>query len=266
MAIYAVGDVQGCYDALMRLMEAVAFNPDTDQVWLAGDLVNRGPKSLPVLRWAKSMGEAAVAVLGNHDLHLLAVAAGLRADKRGQLRPILDAPDAGELLDWLIARPLLHRADRWVMVHGGLPPQWGWRDCFQHAEAASRWLREKGYSGAYLEDPKGIDLEPEGPPRLTGPRYALRALTHLRTCTATGRLGGHKGPPDETPAGYAPWYTYDQARDDRYGVIFGHWAAHGLWITDRFMALDTGCVWGRALTAVRLDDLAVTQVECPDCR
>ncbi|MFN3202611.1 MAG: symmetrical bis(5'-nucleosyl)-tetraphosphatase [Bradymonadia bacterium] len=258
MAIYAVGDVQGCFDALMRLVSAIGFDPAADQLWLAGDLVNRGPDSLSTLRWARDQGDAVVAVLGNHDLHLLAAAAGLRGP--GGLAPILDAPDRDQLLEWVLHRPVMHRAGRWIMVHAGLLPQWSWAEAERRARRAEVWLRSVGFAGGALEDTTESTLEDDVSPDT--PAHDLRVMTHIRTCTPEGRLGSHKGPPEQTPAGYAPWYAHPTTRDDTLGVVFGHWAAHGLWVSGGHVTLDTGCVWGGSLTAVRLEDLAVTQVKC----
>jgi bis(5'-nucleosyl)-tetraphosphatase (symmetrical) len=259
MAIYAVGDVQGCCDELERLLEAVAFAPQRDRLWFVGDLVNRGPRSLDVLRLVSGLGEAAVVVLGNHDLHLLAIARGaahLRPADR-MLQQVLDAPDREQLLDWLQARPVLHHdaALGVTMIHAGLPPQWDIalaRRCAAELEAALRGNHSgRLFTSMYGNRPDLWSDDLEGDDRL---RFVTNALTRLRVCDASGRLLlKHKGPPDRMPPGALPWFRAPARRWAGARVVCGHWSALGYLEEGGVLALDTGCVWGGTLTARRLD-------------
>jgi bis(5'-nucleosyl)-tetraphosphatase (symmetrical) len=262
MATYAVGDVQGCFDTLSALLERVDFRPGRDRVWLVGDLVNRGPRSLDVLRWAMEQGAAVVAVLGNHDLHLLARAAGVgKAGKRDTLDAVLAAPDRERLLAWLRSRPLLHREGAFAMVHAGLHPSWS----FPQAEALAAEV------AAMLQGDAAAALLSRGPAPptwrddlagLPRARAALAVFARARTMTADGALcDDHAGPPAAAPPGCAPWFERRRAAPDDPCVLFGHWSALGLLVRADCVALDTGCVWGRQLTAFRLDDRRVFQVD-----
>ena len=259
MAIYAVGDVQGCCDELERLLEAVAFAPQRDRLWFVGDLVNRGPRSLDVLRLVRGLGEAAVVVLGNHDLHLLAIARGaahLRPADR-MLQPVLEAPDREQLLDWLQARPVLHHdaALGVTMLHAGLPPQWDVglaRRCAAELEAALRGNHSgRLFASMYGNRPDLWSDDLEGDDRL---RFITNALTRLRVCDADGRLLlKHKGPPEKMPPGAVPWFRAPARRWAGARIVCGHWSALGYLDEGGVLALDTGCVWGGTLTARRLD-------------
>jgi bis(5'-nucleosyl)-tetraphosphatase (symmetrical) len=237
--------VQGCALTLERLLGRVAFDPARDRLWFVGDLVNRGPRSLDVLRRVRALGDRAVVVLGNHDLHLLARAAGVAGRKsRETLAEVLAAPDRDALLAWLRTRPLLHREDGFVLVHAGLRPEWTVDEAGQRARAVEAGLRGErfaevvaGRAGALSDD--------------------LAVFVRLRTILADGRLGDFHGPPAEAPAGATPWFAVRGRRHRDATVVFGHWAALGLHLADGVIGLDTGCAWGRALTAVRLDDRAV---------
>lgn len=262
MATYAIGDIQGCHASLRGLLDRLPFDPDRDRLWLAGDLVNRGPASLEVLRWASGLGDRVVAVLGNHDLHLLGVAAGLRSSRpRDTLAPVLAAPDADELLTWLRHRPLLHREGRFVLVHAGLHPAWTADDAQALAAEIEAGLRGPRWRAAlaelFVEDP------PPWSPHLTGAaRRAAAAslLTTLRTCTADGTPDrSFHGPPDRMPPGRLAWFDVPARRAADVTVVCGHWAALGLLMRPDIIALDTGCVWGGALTAIRLEDGALFQ-------
>ena len=211
MAIYAVGDLQGCHDALLRLLEQVGFEPDRDRLWLAGDLVNRGPQSLQTLRFVRGLGDAAVSVLGNHDLHLLAVAAGGKASRLDTLDEILAAPDRDELLAWLSRRPLLHESGdgRWAMLHAGLPPQWSMeqaRNCAREAEAVLAGNHSKAFfEQMYGNQPDRWDDGLRGMDRL---RLVINCYTRLRFCEPDGRLLlKEKGAPGSQPAGALPWFA-----------------------------------------------------------
>ena len=272
MAVYAVGDVQGELDALRRLLARLGFDPTRDRLWLTGDLVNRGPDSLGVLRAVRDLGEAAVTVLGNHDLHLLAVAAGAAPARAGDtFADVLDAPDAAELLEWLRARPLLHRdaALGWTLVHAGLAPQWDVAEAAARArevEAALRGPRWRELlAGMYGDGPARWDPALAGTERL---RFIVNCLTRLRYCAPDGTLGlRHKGPPGTQPAPYLPWYEVPGRRSAGERIVFGHWStlgglAGGTGRADA-VCLDAGCVWGGRLLALRLDAPAADPVAVP---
>lgn len=259
MATYAIGDVQGCCDELEALLLALAFDPSRDRLWFVGDLVNRGPRSLDVLRLVQRLGDAAVTVLGNHDLHLLAIARGaahLRpADQT--LVPVLEAPDRDALLDWLQARPVLHHdpALGVTMVHAGLPPQWDIalaRRCAAELETALRSEHSgRLFADMYGNHPDLWDEALEGTDRL---RFITNAFTRLRVCDKAGRLLlKHKGPPAKMPASAIPWFQVPGRRSAGARIVCGHWSALGYHDGDGVLALDTGCVWGGRLTAQRLD-------------
>jgi bis(5'-nucleosyl)-tetraphosphatase (symmetrical) len=259
MATYAVGDVQGCAGELETLLERLDFSPGRDRLWFVGDLVNRGPRSLDVLRLVARLGDTAVVVLGNHDLHLLAAARG-RAGLRPQdesLRPILAAPDREPLLDWLQTRPLLHH-DAMLgvsMLHAGLPPQWDLETARRCAVELEQALRGD-HSGTLFENMYGNepDLwsdELEGPERL---RFITNALTRLRACAADGRmLLKFKGTLAQLPAGAVPWFRAAGRRSAGARIVCGHWSALGYLDEAGVLCIDTGCVWGGTLTAQQLD-------------
>lgn len=258
MALYAIGDLQGCHKEFLALLARLRFDPVRDRIWLTGDLVNRGPDSLAVLRTVRSFGGSAVVVLGNHDLHLLAMAWAPETVRRHdpELQAVLEAPDAGELLAWLAARPLLHRDEAigWTLIHAGLPPQWSLaqaESCAREVEAAMRDSPARLLSDMYGDMPDRWSPTLTGPARL---RYALNCLTRLRFVDSDGRLLlGLKGPVNGAPAGALPWFRHPAraTRDDR--ILFGHWSALGFLNEPGLRCLDTGCVWGGALCAVRLD-------------
>jgi bis(5'-nucleosyl)-tetraphosphatase (symmetrical) len=262
MATYAIGDVQGCCDELEALLRKLDFDPSRDRLWFVGDLVNRGPRSLDVLRLVRRLGDAAVTVLGNHDLHLLAIARGaahLRPADR-TLVQVLEAPDRESLLDWLQARPVLHHdaAAGVTMVHAGLPPQWDIplaRRCAAELEAALR-SEQSGrlFADMYGNHPDRWDDALEGAERL---RFITNALTRLRVCDEAGRLLlKHKGPPARMPADAIPWFQVPGRRSAGSRIVCGHWSALGYHDGDGVLALDTGCVWGDRLIAQRLDEPA----------
>jgi bis(5'-nucleosyl)-tetraphosphatase (symmetrical) len=255
MATYVLGDVHGCFATLQALLARLDFDPDRDRLWLVGDLVNRGPASLAVLRWAKGlaerMGGRFVAVLGNHDLRLIARHAGIGAPRpRDTLEEVLAAPDRDALVGWLAARPLLQREGDLVLVHAGLHPAWT-------PEEAER--RARRLAAAFAGPLSAALLRPPSAPAEL--REALAAFTLLRTCTPDGRPSHFSGPPDEAPPGYAPWFRIPGRRSAEATVVFGHWAALGLLVEPNLVALDTGCVWGQRLTALRLDDRTVVEQE-----
>lgn len=267
MATYAIGDVQGCYRSLQRLIELIRFDPPDDRLWFVGDLVNRGSDSLHVLRYIKGLGPAARVVLGNHDLFLLAAAAHIVSLRpQDTIEDVLTAKDGAELLTWLQQQPLHHREDRYLMVHAGLLPQW----TLSKAEELAREV------GAALAGPQSHSflhaLFHEAPaqwsPSLSGlPRLAsvTRVLTRIRTCTTSGHMAtAFSGPPAEAPPGYLPWFDIPTRQSADATLIFGHWAALGLHIKDHAWGLDSGCVWGGQLTAIRLEDRQIFQVSCAE--
>ncbi len=269
MALYAIGDVQGCDAELGRLLEALRFSPDRDRLWFVGDLVNRGPASLEVLRRVRALGEAASVTLGNHDLHLLAVAHGHARPKRGDtLADVLNAPDRDGLLEWLAHRPLCleDHARNLCLLHAGLSPQWDMptaRRCAREFEQALRRDPSKLFKHMYGDKPDRWQETLEGGERL---RYIVNCFTRLRYVDAQGRLQLEaKGPPGKAQQeSLIPWYAVPDAPWRGVRLIFGHWSTLGFFRNADVTALDTGCVWGGSLTALRLD-LPVTapvQVAC----
>ncbi len=257
MATYAIGDIQGCHEEFRSLLDRCGFDPASDRLWLVGDLVNRGPSSLEVLRFVMGLGEAAVVVLGNHDLYLLMVAAGFR--KRGKddtLGPVLEAPDRAGLLGWLATRPLVHLEDDYVLVHAGLPPQWSGARARTLAAEVEAALAGPGRD-AFLASLHGNQPDRwrdalQGGDRL---RYIVNALTRMRFCSADGQLEFKaKGPVEMAPDGFLPWFEHPGRAASHQTIVCGHWSALGFRRQSGLLALDTGCLWGGELTAVRLDD------------
>lgn len=262
MSTYVVGDVQGCFDELQLLLQQCGFDPERDRVWLVGDLVNRGPKSLEVLRWAMNLGDACVCVLGNHDLHLLAVAyAGARLNKADTLNAILDAPDRETLLDWLRTRPLFHREGRWAMVHAGLWPQWTLQQAQALADEVAAVLRSTDFKQFFLDmygnRPDTWSDQLGGIERM---RFVVNVMTRMRLITSERRLEyKYKAKLEDAPAGTSAWFDVPPAEPRDAAILFGHWSALGLRVGNDVIALDTGCVWGDTLTAYRLEDGALFQ-------
>jgi bis(5'-nucleosyl)-tetraphosphatase (symmetrical) len=265
MATYAIGDIQGCFEPLQRLLDQIGFDAGSDRLWLVGDLVNRGPDSLATLRFVRSLGETAVVVLGNHDLHMLAVAEGHEKLKRGDtLQDVLDAPDRDTLLDWLRQCPLMHFEDGWAMVHAGLLPAWNVSRALELAAEVEAALRAPAYRSflarMYGNHPERWSDTLGGYDRL---RVIVNAMTRMRLCTAEGEMEfTHKGRPKDPPAGYLPWFDVPERRSRDTPLIFGHWSALGLVKRPNLFGLDTGCLWGRRLTALRLEDRRLFQVPC----
>lgn len=263
MAIYAVGDIQGCHGALQRLVERVAFDPAVDRLWVVGDLVNRGPESVQVLRFLRSLGDAALVVLGNHDLYLLMVAAGYkRREGDDTLYQVIEAPDRDELLQWLARRPLVHVEGDYLMVHAGLLPQWTVVRAQALASEVSAALTGPDAKKFLLhlagDRPDRWDESLTGWPRL---RVVVNALTRMRFCTPDGRMALRgKGPPHKAPKGTVPWFDAPDRFNRTHTIVCGHWSALGFYRREGLLALDSGCVWGGKLTAVRLDDGEVFQV------
>lgn len=275
MSTYVIGDVQGCFDELRRLLDTLHFDPSQDRLWFTGDLVNRGPKSLQTLRLARELD--AVSVLGNHDLHLLAVSEGID-DHHGNgdtLGPILAARDRDELLGWLRHRPLLHHdsALDFTLIHAGLPPQWdlaGARACAGEVETVLRGPDYREFfAHMYGNEP---DRWPDdGAAPLTGwdrLRFIVNCFTRLRYCGPDGRLHlKAKGAPGSQPANTRPWFEIPGRASRGTRIVFGHWSTLGYHAADGVWALDTGCLWGGELSALRLGpDPLPLSIECPEAR
>lgn len=269
MATYAIGDIQGCYDSLQRLLDRIEFDPGRDRVWLVGDLVNRGPRSLEVLRWAQGLGDRVVAVLGNHDLYLLLRAAGATKKKElDTLDAVLAAPDCKQLIDWLRRRPFIHREAGHTLVHAGLHPAWSLAEAVSLASEVQALLCAADWRDriAHLQ----CNRPPVWHPHLFG-FERLQAITsvfvRMRACTPDGRMVyKFSGPPQLAPRGYMPWYAVPDARWRGEPVVFGHWSALGLYRDADSIALDTACVWGGSLTALCLEDGHVVQVAAAEPR
>ncbi|MES2353839.1 MAG: symmetrical bis(5'-nucleosyl)-tetraphosphatase [Pseudomonadota bacterium] len=265
MAIYAIGDLQGCYHELQQLLTKIRFDQSNDRLWFVGDMVNRGPGSLECLRLIKSLGSSAIAVLGNHDLHLLAVAAGLKKLRKGDtVADVLSAPDRDELLEWLRCRPLMYADNGYAMVHAGLLPSWTVEKALLLAKEVEAVLCGPDYhqvlAHMYGNQPAKWDDSLTGFDRL---RVVINAMTRLRFVTPEGQMEFDlKGEVDAAPPGYLPWFEVSKRQSQGAPVIFGHWSALGLKITPNIIALDSGCIWGGQLTAMRLEDRAVFQVSC----
>jgi bis(5'-nucleosyl)-tetraphosphatase (symmetrical) len=263
MATYAIGDIQGCCDEFEALLAQLQFDRARDRLWLTGDLVNRGPRSLDVLRLVKSFGSAAITVLGNHDLHLLAAALtpGEQLKPQDTLGLIFEAPDRDELLTWLRSLPLLHHdaALGYTMIHAGLPPQWDLATAQSCAAELEQALRDEErcvelFTHMYGDQPNRWSDDLRGVNRL---RFITNCLTRLRFCRADGTLQlKFKGKIESAPPGVLPWFRVPQRRTRDLRIVCGHWSALGYHDGDGVLSIDTGCVWGDKLCAVRLDQRA----------
>ena len=255
MSRYAIGDIQGCCDELRALLARIRFSADRDRLWLVGDLVNRGPRSLEVLRFVRALGDNAIVVLGNHDLHLLAVASGFRPARRSDtLDEILQAPDRDSLLEWLAARQIAHFEAGDLLVHAGVVPQWTVETTLRLAREVESALRNDPrnlFEHMYGDEPDHWSEDLAGTDRL---RFAINVLTRVRVCTNEGRINLRlKGKPPAADSPWLPWFDVQSRRTRGTRVVFGHWSALGLILRDNVVGLDSGCVWGGALTAVDLD-------------
>jgi bis(5'-nucleosyl)-tetraphosphatase (symmetrical) len=265
MATYAIGDIQGCFATFERLLQRVEFDPGRDRLWLVGDLVNRGPQSLEVLRWAHRHRDAVEAVLGNHDLHLLACAAGLRKPRpKDTVADVLAAPDRDELLDWLRRRPFFFTQGPYVMVHAGLLPAWSVHEAEQLARELEAALggpdSDRVLAAIYSESPPEWSDSLEPPQRWCA---LANVFTRLRICTLDGRPRlDFSGSLEQVPQKHLPWFDFPGRRSASHTIVCGHWAALGFYRAHGLYALDSGCVWGGALTALRLDDEEVIQQPC----
>jgi bis(5'-nucleosyl)-tetraphosphatase (symmetrical) len=269
MSTYAIGDLQGCFLTLQALLARIKFDVNSDRLWFVGDLVNRGAGSLECLRFVKSLEDRAIVVLGNHDLHLLAIAEGVAKTKAlDTLDEVLNASDRDALLDWLRKQKLLHVEGKFAMVHAGLLPQWSWNQSMVLADEVEEVLCGKHYrhllKSMYGNNPDEWHDDLEGDERL---RVILNAMTRMRAITADGRMNlKFKSGLAEIPKDLQPWFTLRHQRDDGVTVLAGHWSALGLHITPNFIGLDSGCVWGRELTAIRLEDRAIFQMPSQEIR
>lgn len=257
MAVYAIGDIQGCYTELRRLLDTLQFDPANDQLWLAGDLVNRGPHSLETLRFVKNLGDAAISVLGNHDLHLIATVTSLaKTGKKDTLGPILRAPDCDELIDWLRRQRLFYQDGRFCMLHAGLPPQWD----LQQAQAMANEVEEAIGGEHYLHFFRTMygnkpALWQDNLSKTEKLRFAVNCFTRLRYCTIDGELDfHHKGAPGSQPSHLIPWFAVPGRKSLGMPIIFGHWSTLGFYTEHNVYAIDTGCLWGGQLTALKLTE------------
>ena len=270
MTTYAIGDIQGCYDDLQALLDTLKFDFRHDTLWLTGDLVNRGPRSLEVLRFLKSLGECAVTVLGNHDLHLLAVAYGHEPPKKDDtLASILEAPDRDELLHWLRTRPLLHHDEirNVTLIHAGLAPQWSLQDAIQCAREVESALQGKNFndflSRMYGNQPDQWTAELKRWDRL---RFSVNCFTRLRYVNGNGRLKlKAKGAPGSQPEGCVPWFQVPKRKTKKDKFLFGHWSTLGFYDADNVIGLDGGCIWCGKLIAIDVDSAISTQKTEPIC-
>lgn len=266
MSVYAIGDIQGCHQPLCALLERIRFDPRQDRLWLVGDVINRGPDSLAVLRLLQSLGEAVTMVLGNHDLYLLMLAAGCTPlGEDDTIAEILQAPDRDELLHWLAQQPLLHVGDEHVLVHAGLLPEWSVELVAQLAAEVEAQLRGP-QADHFLRQLAGNkpDRWEDSLQGIERWRLVVNACTRMRYCRADGSIDLRaKGPPEEAPAGCRPWFELAPLQPRQHTVVCGHWSTLGLHRAPGLIALDTGCVWGGPLTAMRLEDEALFQV--PGC-
>jgi bis(5'-nucleosyl)-tetraphosphatase (symmetrical) len=268
MATYAIGDLQGCFFSFKDLLKKIQFNPAHDRLWFVGDLINRGPGSLDVMRWMFEHQSSVVTVLGNHDLHTLVVAEGfVSAHRSDTIQSLLDAPDATELLGWLRQQPLVHFEHGYLMVHAGLLPDWTVDQAMALGAEVKLALQAPNYreflKHMYGNDPKCWDDGLTGWDRL---RVITNAMTRLRICSTKGEMEfKFKGELENIPNGYQPWFDLTQRASVNTPIVFGHWSALGLQHKNNVYSLDTGCLWGGQLSAMRLEDRQIFQVPChPD--
>lgn len=272
MTHYVIGDLQGCLEPLQKLLTKVAFSPRRDHLVFCGDLVNRGPDSLSTLRFIKSLGSSATITLGNHDLHLLAAAQSGNFGSKDTLQDIMNAPDCGDLLAWLIHQPLAWQDKRSgaLIIHAGVPPQWDCAQTLALAQEASKALQghagKKFLADMYGNEPDLWDENLSGIPRL---RFIINCLTRLRYCDEQGRIHlKPKGAPGSQPKGLMPWFEVPGRKTARDTIIFGHWSTLGKihWPQSNIYGLDTGCVWGGCLTALNLDTRELISADCEQYR
>lgn len=266
MSIYAIGDIQGCYDDLLRLLDHIQFSETSDQLWFAGDLVNRGPKSLDTLRFVKSLGNSAITVLGNHDLHLLALPFHQdKIAKHKDLQAVLKADDAEELLYWLRHRPLFYQYKHYGLLHAGLPPQWSLTTAAQMARLAESVLQSDEsadfFKSMYGNQPDLWNDNLQGHDLI---RFIINCFTRMRYCDEQGRLDlVHAGPIGSQPEHLYPWFALPQRQSQNQTLIFGHWSTLGYYHGYDCYAIDSGCLWGGPLTAIKIEEpVEVIQIPC----
>lgn len=257
MAIYAIGDIQGCFKTLQHLLKQFDFDPKKDRLLLVGDLINRGPDSLGVLRWAKKFDSSITMVLGNHDLHLIACALGaLKKSKYKDLEQILKASDCDEIVAWLRQKPLLYREKKWVMVHAGILPGLSIDTIEKNAQKIGKLIRGNkccDFLESWYEKP--LHIWTDELDKQSKAIVILNSLTRMRVCRTPFEMElAFTGQPKDAPKGSKPWFNFDERKKAEETIIFGHWAALGLMVTPQFIGLDSGCVWGGYLTAIRLKD------------
>ncbi|MCW9015249.1 MAG: symmetrical bis(5'-nucleosyl)-tetraphosphatase [Gammaproteobacteria bacterium] len=273
MATYAIGDVQGCFEQLQQLLKKLEYNPDKDKLWFAGDIVNRGPQSLETLRFIKSLGDRAVTVLGNHDLHLLAIANGRgKQGKKDTIQSILDAPDRNELLDWLIQQPLMHYDETLdvCMVHAGIHPQWTIAEALDYASEVEAFLQStkahEFFQHMYGDKPLKWSPKLRGWDRL---RFITNVFTRMRYCDINGKLSlRDKGPPGKQAPGIVPWFEVNGFKTGNTRLIFGHWSTLPDPGLENIYPLDTGCLWGGKLSALKVNKKLkkLTRIRCPEAQ
>jgi len=260
MSVYAIGDIHGCYDSLMTLLDHIHFNEQDDQLWFTGDLVNRGLKNLETIRFVKGLGNSAITVLGNHELHLLAKAAGCPAPKHSDtFQDIIEAEDSQEFLEWLRYRPILHHDPTlgFTLIHAGLAPQWDLAKAQLCAKELEKILQGQ-HSNEFLKEMYGNEPAVwsdslSGYDRL---RFIVNCLTRLRFCDENGSMTMKEtGPPGSQPRTYLPWFQVPNRASRKMKIICGHWSTLSYYAADGIYALDTGCFWGRGLTALKLDTI-----------
>jgi bis(5'-nucleosyl)-tetraphosphatase (symmetrical) len=267
MSTYAIGDLQGCFVTLQALLAHIKFDARRDRLWFVGDLVNRGAGSLDCLRFVKDLGDRAVTVLGNHDLHLLAVAEGFaKLRDNDTLTDILGAPDRAALLQWLRSQKMLHIEGGYALVHAGLHPAWSWADAEHLAREVEAALQSADYRDLlkhmYGNEPDQWQADLTGHKRL---RFAINVFTRMRALTTRDALEmKYKGTLDEMPASLYAWFDAASSRKPEHTIVAGHWSALGVHVTANFVGLDAGCVWGRELAALRLEDRALFRVPCAE--
>jgi bis(5'-nucleosyl)-tetraphosphatase (symmetrical) len=269
VSTFAIGDLQGCFATLEQLLNRISFNPQRDRLWFVGDLVNRGSGSLECLRFVRSLGDRAVSVLGNHDLHLLAINHGITTPgKLDTLDSILSAPDRHDLLDWLRWRPLFHVDGKYALVHAGLLPEWSWKQARLLSDEISTALSgdhpEVLLGGMYGNTP---DRWSESLVGIDRARVVINAMTRMRILDQHGRMNlQFKGEERDIPPGHMPWFDAPTERRDDKILIAGHWSALGIKIKPNFIGLDSGCIWGGDLSAFCLETREVIQVPCAEIK
>jgi bis(5'-nucleosyl)-tetraphosphatase (symmetrical) len=265
--IFAIGDIQGCFTPLKELLDKVAFDPSQDKLWFCGDLVNRGPESLDVLRYVKNLDQNAITVLGNHDIHFLAVALGITHPRpKDTFQQLLQAPDKDELIDWLRKQPLLHtdKQHKFAMAHAGIYPTWSWQQTQECALEAEQVLGGENYIEflklLYGNKPSRWDPDLTGHERI---RFIVNAFTRMRFCDRDAHLDlKYKGPPGTQPDHLMPWFEHPQLDLGSHELVFGHWSTLGMSSRKDIHALDTGCIWGGQLSAFELNSRILTRLDC----